>query len=255
MGKKKCTGDPGHGGRDPGAVGPSGTKEANVTLAVTRKVAAYLSPVIDFSFTRNSDVSLGNNLNADLAARVKIANKADSDVFVSVHCNSAADASAHGAEIYTTPGETQADPLATSILNRMEAALPELKFRKDLADGDPDKEAGFYVIKYTKMPAVLVELAFISNPAEEALLQSEDFQNRAAKAIAQGICDFLGVELPVPESALVEQQAGPEQWKLDIIEDAKKFGLITGDHDPDEPAPKWFVLKVALNTLKESSLV
>ena len=250
MDKKKCTGDPGHGGRDPGAVGPSGTKEANVTLAVTRKVAAYLSPVVAFNFTRNSDIALGTNLNADLAARVSIANKEDADVFVSIHCNSAADASAHGAEIYTTPGETKADPLATSILSRMEAALPELKFRKDLADGDPDKEAGFYVIKHTDMPAVLVELAFISNPAEEALLQSEDFQDRAAKAIAQGVCDYLGVELPVAEPAQIEQQAGPEQWKIDILDEAKKAGLISSDHDPDEPVPVWMMLKVTLNALK-----
>jgi len=192
--------DPGHGGRDPGAIGKGKTKEAAINLITARKVRDLLLPVMTIKLTRNDDIHLGNNPNEDLKARVDIANRNNSDIFVSFHCNSNVNASAHGAEVYTTRGETKADPLATAIINRMELAFPELTFRKDFADGDPDKEAGFYVIKNTKMPAVLIELAFISNPTEEALLNNTQFQDRAARAIADGICDYLGIKLPVSPS-------------------------------------------------------
>jgi len=188
--------DPGHGGRDPGAIGKNGTREADINLIMAKKVAALLLPVMNIEFTRSTDISLGNTLSSDLAARVKKANQSNSDIFVSFHCNSSTSASAHGAEIYTTKGDTGADALATCVINRMEADLPELTFRKDLSDGDPDKEAGFYVLKNTRMPAVLIELAFISNPREEALLNSLEFQDRAALSIAKGICDFFGITLP-----------------------------------------------------------
>jgi len=245
---KKGTIDPGHG-QDPGAIGPGKTHEADVNLVVSKLVGGYLKDAgFDIGYTRETDVRLGTTLNADLSARAAIANEAGADFFISIHCNSAADPSAHGIEVYTTRGNTKADALATSVISSLEAALPELTFRKDMSDGDPDKEANFAVLAQTKMPAILVEMAFMSNPAEEKLLTNPEFQKRVARAIADGVLNYYGIAIPVPV-------AGPEQWKLEIMEQAKKVRLITGDHDPDEPAPKWFVLKLALNTLKASALV
>lgn len=200
MQRKKVTLDPGHGGKDPGAIGPTGVMEKNITLPVCQKVAGYLLPAgIDVRLTHDTDSIpwQTGNINKDLAARCKIANDWGADIFVSVHTNSAANTTAHGNEIYTTSGQGSADALANCIHNRYKAAFPELTYREDWSDGDADKEAGFYVLKNTNMPAVLTELAFISNPQEEKLLASPEFQAKAALAIAQGIGDYFGVGIPL----------------------------------------------------------
>lgn len=192
----KIADDPGHGGRDPGAIGPTGVQEKIITLSVARILAEIFRPVAEVRLTRNDDRALGGTLDADLQARADMANNWGADIFISIHCNSAENRNAHGCEVYTSPGQTQADELAECIIRAMEAVLPELTFRKDYIDGDSDKEAEFAVLMRTKMPAVLVELAFISNPTEEALLESIAFQARAARAMAEGIAKFLGIQLP-----------------------------------------------------------
>jgi len=234
----RVTIDPGHGGKDPGAIGPTGVHEADVNLAVARKVSELLQPVMTAILTRDANYALGSSLGGDLSARANKANQSGADVFVSIHCNAAADATAHGTETHCYPGSVKGAVLAQCLQDRLVPAL-------GLADRGT-KQSNFAVLRQSKMPSALVELAFISNSVEEKLLQSEDFQNRAAMAIARGICDFLGVELPEP----APKQPGQEQWKIDIMEEAKKAGLIVGDHNPDEPVTAWFLLKVALNALK-----
>lgn len=144
----KACGDPGHGGYDPGAIGPTGIHEADVNLAVTLKIGKILQANdVMMSYTRESnDVPWPSNLNADLAQRCKIANDSGADIFFSIHCNSV-NSTAKGSEIYTTPGTTQADRLATAINKRMKEAFPNVMYREDWSDSDPDKEANFYVIK------------------------------------------------------------------------------------------------------------
>ena len=239
---KLSTLDPGHGGKDPGAIGPTGVQEKDVNLAVAKKVACLLQPVMGVSLTRDTDKALGDTISADLSARANMVNQGGADVFVSIHCNSADASSAHGTETHSYPNSVDGKLLAQKLQSRLVAAF-------GLTDRGC-KESNFAVLRQTYMPAALVELAFISNPTEEALLESEEFQNKAAQAIAQGVCDFLGVELP--QTGGGEEQM-PEQWKLDIIEEAKKAGLISQDHDPDEAAPKWFVLKVIINALKKKA--
>lgn len=193
--------DPGHGGRDPGAIGPTGVQEKFINLDVARQLADILMPIAHVRLTRDGDWALGPNLSADLQARADIANKWNADVFVSIHCNSAENKTAHGAEVYTTPGQGQCDILAESIIKAMEAQLSELYFRKDLSDGDSDKEEWFAVLWKTDMEAALVEIAFLSNPTEEALLENPAFRARAARAIAEGIAGYLGLQLPAPPPA------------------------------------------------------
>jgi len=195
---KKGMIDPGHVGHDSGAVGPSGVQERDITLRVARKLADILRPVMEVRLTREDDRSRGLTLNADLQARADAANDWGADIFVSIHCNSAADRTAHGCEVWTSRGQTGADELAEAIIKALEAEFPDMTMRKDYADGDSDKEAGFAVLTRTRMPAALPELAFISNPTEEALLESPAYQDRAARAIAEGIAEFLGVQLPAP---------------------------------------------------------
>lgn len=229
---KKACGDPGHGGYDPGAVGPKGTHEADINLIVTMKAGKILQANgIGMAYTRDSNnVPWPSNLNADLAKRCQIANDTGADIFFSIHCNSGS-ATAKGTEIYTTPGDTKADLLATAINKRMKEAFPDVVFREDWSDGDPDKEAGFYVIRNTKMPAVLIELLFISNPAEEARLNSEDYQNKAALAIAKGIGDYFGINIVDPaaqQPAMPTQPADPQRPKIHVCGTTLEGIIIDG---------------------------
>lgn len=192
--------DPGHVGFDSGAVNRStGLREADVTLAVMFKLARYLANAgITVVYTRTGqDVKpRPANLKADLALRCKVANDSGADLFVSIHCNSAENPAAQGFEVYTAPGQGKADLAAEAIVNAWESTFKRPAVRKDLSDGDSDKEANFYVLLHTHMPAVLVELAFISNPDEERLLRDLTFQEKAAQAIAQGIVSYFGLQPP-----------------------------------------------------------
>ena len=183
--------DPGHGGHDPGAVGPSGTREADVALFAASALLLALDARGVQSF-----VTRGRNVFVSLPDRVEMAKNMKALVFVSIHANGVLNPQAHGAEVWTSPGVTPADDLATSIYKRwiesFGAVSPVSRFRTDFSDGDPDKEAGFWVLKKTPMPAVLFELGFVTNPREEKMLQSEGFIKPATGAIAAGIRDWLG---------------------------------------------------------------
>lgn len=230
--------DPGHGGKDPGAVGPTRVLEKNVNLAVCRKIAEKLRGSVDVCLTRDGDYGFGPTALSDLAGRVAVANQSGADVFISVHCNSADNLSARGMEVYTLPGPGPADQLAESIVRAWKAAISNVPVRKDLADGDSDKEANFYVLRKTDMPAVLVELAFISNPQEERLLAGMEFQDTAAGAIAAAVKSYFHMEEET-------RMADTEPWKQLIMEWGQdKLGLDK-THQADEPAPKWFAIAVA----------
>lgn len=194
----KIVDDPGHGGHDPGSVGSTGVQEKVITLAVAKQLADILQSVAEVRLTREDDRALGETLSTDLTARANMANSWGADCFLSIHCNSAENRSAHGCEVWTSPGQTQADVLAECIIRAMGKEFPDMTFRRDMVDGDSDKEARFAVLMRTCMPAALIELAFISNPTEEVMLESPSYQARAARAIAEGTAAYLGMQLPAP---------------------------------------------------------
>lgn len=214
--------DPGHGGRDPGAVGPAGTFEKNRTLEMALMVRDLLRarlPNVRVVMTRTADqyVSLG--------ARTRIANLNRADLFVSIHCNASTNRDAYGSETFflsrarTSDARTvellenqvvemdeedvsPEDPLsfiladmaqsiflynssamASAIQERLAASFPETRNRGV-------KQAGFYVLRGAYMPSVLVEVAFISNPDEERSLLSLDFRFKAAQAIVDAIVEY-----------------------------------------------------------------
>ena len=184
--------DPGHAGRnvDPGAVNrSSGLQEADVALAVSQIIAMELVQVgHEVKLTRTEWEQVETD---ELGFRTSLANDWGADVFVSIHCNSAANPAAKGYEIWTSPGETQGDVLATCIYAQIAMEFPDRTGRADYSDGDPDKESRFYVLVHTDAPACLVELAFISSDEEAALLSDEKWQGRYAQAIAKGIQDYV----------------------------------------------------------------
>ena len=98
-------------------------------------------------------------------------------IVVSIHANAGGGT---GFEVYTSPGQTKADPIGTELIEQLQQDFPEIKIRKDMADGDPDKEAGFYILKHTKAPAILAENLFMDNEADCRLLMAEDFRDKLA---------------------------------------------------------------------------
>jgi len=204
--------DAGHGGHDGGAYGAY-SKEKDIALSVSLLVAEYLRPYVKPFLTRSTDVFLS------LSTRPTMANNAKASAFVSIHCNSANNENARGWEVFTTPGQNNSDLLATAIGERYGAANPDLKTRFDESDGDIDKEVNFAVIRGTECPSCLLELGFISNAGEEALLNNEQYQRASAKAIAYGVLDSMGIEVSGSEhvvvSRTIEQRIEDIERRLD----------------------------------------
>lgn len=171
--------DAGHGGKDPGACA-GGVREKDIALDVAKKIRAHLQAVgYGVILTREQDkfVSLGN--------RAAEANMWGADLFVSVHCNSAPNSSANGMEVYVhTSRGADSTRAAHAIYDRL---LPASGLK-----GRGVKANNYAVLRETAMPAVLVELGFISNPSDCAKLVSEEWQERAAEAIAAGIMEAVG---------------------------------------------------------------
>ena len=184
--------DPGHAGRniDPGAVNKTtGLQEADIALSVSRLVEKYLRAVgYEVKLTRTDFEQVETD---DLSYRTTLANDWGADIFISLHCNSATNQKAKGYEVWTSPGNTLGDKLATCIYEQIAAEFSDWAGRTDYSDGDPDKESRFYVLIHTDAPACLVEMAFISNDEEACLLADTAWQERYARAIARGVTDYF----------------------------------------------------------------
>ena len=184
---KIITIDPGHGGSDSGAVGPNGYTEKEGAFAISQKVASILNQSgAKVVMTRDSDVDVyGPNASArnELQARVDVGNNANSDIFVSIHCNAFVNPAANGTQTFYYGSSYQGQRLAQNIQEKMIEA-----------NGLRDRgisTCNFYVVKHSYMPAVLIETAFITNYDEEALLSDDEWQTTMAKAIAEGINEYF----------------------------------------------------------------
>jgi len=205
--------DPGHGGYDPGACGQNSTQEKDINLVVSLMLAQKLQQQgFEVKLTRDSDDTPWNE-DTDLQVRCDIANEWNADLFISIHCNSAANSAAIGTEIWTSRGQTESDILAEYVVEFIKEILPMEVLRVDLSDGDSDKEANYYVLKNTNMPAFLSELAFISNYEEEQLLNDPNFQDNYTDIICKGVCKYFGVGFNNFEK---EIDIMVEQWKIDL---------------------------------------
>lgn len=186
-GKVICL-DPGHGGSDPGAIGPSGTLEKDNNLAIALLLREKLeSNGCTVIMTRDNDIDVfGPDASAseELAARVDIANEANADIFVSIHNDAFTNSDTSGTTTFHY-GSKEAINLANHIQKNVV---------RELGTKNRNVRFGsFFVIRYTNMPAVLVEVAFISNPEEELLLASCDSRAKAAQSICDGIMKYFKV--------------------------------------------------------------
>lgn len=205
--------DPGHGGRDTGAIGAGGTEEKEVVLSIARRVRSLLEiRGYEVVMTRDRDEYI------PLPVRVMTANQAGGDLFVSIHSNAAENLGARGPETFyyssasdrfaaelarlenlaaaaddlSGPGEWSraASPLPSGRIGESRRLAGEVQ--KRLAGLSPENDRGvrtaeFFVLRHTQMPAILVEAGFLTNRIEEDLLADLEYQERIAEAIAAGI--------------------------------------------------------------------
>jgi N-acetylmuramoyl-L-alanine amidase len=209
--------DPGHGGKDPGAIGFSGLREKDVVLKVAKKVAARLAAKGGYEviLTRNRDKFI------PLEERTAIANSRQADLFVSIHANSAPNRKAHGVETYflslaSSKGEMRAaareNAASSRQLSDLQAILKDLMQNSKIEESSrlagavqeqlftglhnyhvPNlgvKKAPFVVLIGARMPAILAEIGFISNALEEKNLRKDSYLSAVAEQIVKGIMRY-----------------------------------------------------------------
>jgi N-acetylmuramoyl-L-alanine amidase len=231
--------DAGHGGEDPGAVGKNGSKEKNITLAVARRVKALMAemPNMRGVLIRDGDYFI------PLGGRVAKARKANADLFISIHADAFIKPNARGSSVFAlsehgatstaarwlAKKENEADLiggvniavkdpyLARTLLDLSQTAtindsmklakhvLGELGDINDLHRGHVE-QAGFAVLKSPDIPSILVETAFISNPDEEKRLNDEEYQNKLAGAILNGINRYFAQNPALSRQKYAQQE-------------------------------------------------
>ena len=189
---KKIVIDPGHGGNDAGAIGPTGVMEKNVTLKVSLELKRMLEAEgAEVILTRETDRTVSEKGAKasdieELGARCDVANRNKADIFISIHADSFTRPEARGTTGYyyskstTGRGQKLADCIRRNLVEQL---------------GTPSRgtqPCNFYVVKHTDMPATLIELGFISNKEEEKLLDSKEGVKKAAQGILDGIEDYFG---------------------------------------------------------------
>ena len=184
--------DAGHGGNDAGAIGPTGVMEKSVTLRVALELEKLLKEegaVVIMTRTTDKAVSPKGAKASDieeLQARCDVANREKASIFISIHADSFTNPAAKGTTGYyyaksdTDDGRRLADAIRRGLCEQI----------KTPSRGT--KPCNFYVVRHTDMPATLLELAFISNPEEEKILDSEEGIKKAAQGILDGIEDYFG---------------------------------------------------------------
>lgn len=170
--------DPGHGGRDPGAVGIGGLQEKTVAFPVSLRVAELLREAgVNVVMTRNSDITL------DLEPRVTIANNANATVFLSIHANaislSRPDVNGIETYYYSETGRQLANIIHANVLPASGLGNRGVK------------QARFYVLRNTAMPAALLELGFVTGAEDVVKLRDPAWQERMAQAITRGLLQYL----------------------------------------------------------------
>ncbi len=160
-----------------------------------RQVISIVKGIMDNRGMNYKDVTTGIEVSSeyDISLQDRVANanslysQDDKVFYFSMHGNASGSGTAQGIEIYTSKGQTKSDICATFILDEIISMFPDEKYRKDTwSDGDADKEANFYVLKNTKMPAVLLEMWFFDNLQDCKKMIDIEMQHQVAKAIVNG---------------------------------------------------------------------
>lgn len=172
--------DAGHGGKDQGSSYDE-VIEKDITLEIAKKIEALLKESdYKVALVRDDDTFV------ELGERAEFANRKSAKIFVSIHCNSSEDGEGEGIETFYTD---QKDELNEQLAQILQKKIIE---QTDARDREA-KTADYTVLVRTNMPAALVEVGFLTSSSERALLQTEDYQDKLAKGIAEGILEFLEI--------------------------------------------------------------
>ena len=221
--------DPGHGGKDPGAIGPNRIYESNVVLAISLRLAEYINRTTDMKavLTRDDDTFIV------LRDRMKMGRESKADLFLSIHADALDNPRVKGASVYTLSLKGASDEAARVYAERENAyssisEVPISNMDKDAVSLLTDlsqnfsmkaskeaagiilnelskvgsirkkkvQEAGFAVLKSPDVPSVLIETTYISNPSEEARLNSRSYQDKLARAIFEGTRQYFFINPP-----------------------------------------------------------
>jgi N-acetylmuramoyl-L-alanine amidase len=242
--------DPGHGGHDPGAVGKARTREKDVALAISRKLAARINAEKGMKavLIRNSDIYV------DHRERTAIARRNNADLFVSIHADAVGDRRAHGATVYALSTKGASDEEARLLAERENAAVRvggvSLEDKDEvLAEVLLDlsqsaalsaslevgasvigelagtvrvrrknvQQAGLLVLKSPDMPSILVETAYISNPSEEKKLRDPRHQSKLAGSIWSGIRTYFYTNPPPDTQIAMNSRRAPDRQVRHVI--------------------------------------
>ena len=267
--------DAGHGGKDPGNLGTGrySLTEKDVTLDVSNKLAEYIRkkmPDVKVILTRTGDSF------PKLSSRVKIANNAEADVFISIHCDAFTTENAQGCGTYVMGMHKTEESLNSAM--RENASIFKEDNYEDNYDGfdpnDPDtyialslrqnvfldnslqlgsliqnqfrdkvgrkdrgvRQAGYYVISFTTMPSVLVELGFLTNPNEEDFLQSEDGRTYMASALFRAFRDYRDIHKPqITNEPIVEPETETKPQQADGVTFSVQIASSPTELDKSDP--------------------
>ena len=259
--------DAGHGGKDPGAVGPKRTREKDVVLQISRQLAKRINaePGMKAVLVRDRDIYI------DHRERMEIARRHKADLFVSIHADAVDDRRAHGASVYALSLKGASDEAARQLARRENASVSGVPWNdKDdllasvLIDLSQNaalsasldvgnmvakqmgrmtkmhrktvQQAGFLVLKSPDLPSILVETAFISNPSEEKKLRDKGYQARLSNSILAGIREYFYTNAPPDTRIAMDLKRQPARQVRHVVargdtvsEIAERYNVSSAD--------------------------
>lgn len=183
--------DAGHGGKDPGKVGVNGALEKDINLQIALRLKNLLEQNdVIVVLTREEDKDLASEQavkrkNEDLRARADLISEALPVAMISIHQNSFPEIDVDGAQVFFYAGSESGKRFGTMVQNRLKKEIDDGNHRVAKANKD------YYLLKKATCPAIIVECGFLSNPAEAALLVTEEYQEKLAFAILLGIMEYI----------------------------------------------------------------
>ncbi len=178
--------DAGHGGLDGGSIGcTTQVKESDLNLNVVKKLQPYLEKFgFQVVLTRKGNDNFSDNKVKDMEQRESIINSSTPNLVVSIHMNSFPTSDQKGAQVYYQEGAEESQKLATSI---------QKQFQEHLDTNREANHGDYYILKCSKVPTVLIECGYLSNPEDEANLIQEEYQEKLAYQIFCGIIKYLNI--------------------------------------------------------------
>lgn len=227
--------------KTPGAIGISGAQESKVNLSVAQYLQTELiRQGVSVKISRTSDIT------KDLNDRSKEANQWGADVVVSIHCNAYNNANANGTETFVYKKGSNSEKIANQVQKNLIAALN--------TTNRGVKEGNLAIVRDTNAPAILVELAFITNKSDCVKLVDTTYQKECAVAICKGLCTYLGIPYKKEKINTVittdYQGHWAEQAISKLIHTSVMVGSSEGKFRPNDTATRAEVAQTIYNLLK-----